>query len=190
MFVIVWIIFGLGYIFMVITLVTDAYTKSVALAARKLKPADKQLITSVLQEVMRRRAGGDNAPSAAAAVGDIVDGDTQAVEDFIDGVEDVNDATMHSFYHFLATAVKGPSGESSNLLTVDYGQRQPNYLAASAPGSRRVSTNAEPTTVEPNYQTVHNHNRGFAALAPAQALHALQGILNVYDCNYVEKSEI
>ena len=177
---------------MVITLVTDAYTKSVALAARKLKPADKQLITSVLQEVMRRRAGGSNVPSgnpAMVAVGDIVDGDTQAVEHFIDGVEDVNDATMHSFYHFLATAVKGPSGESSNLLTVDYG-RQPNYLAASAPGSRRVSTNAEPTTVEPNYQTVHNHNRGFAALAPAQALDALQGILNVYDCNYVENSEI
>ena len=166
---------------MVITLVTDAYTKSVALAARKLKPADKQLITSVLQEVMRRRAGGDNAQSAVATAGDIVDGDTQAVEHFIDGVEDVNDATMHSFYHFLATAVKGPSGESSNLLTVDYG-RQPNYLAASAPGSRRVSTNAEPTTVEPNYQTVHNHNRGFAALAPAQALDALQGILNVYEC--------
>ena len=166
---------------MVITLVTDAYTKSVALAARKLKPADKQLITSVLQEVMRRRAGGDNAQSTVATAGDIVDGDTQAVEHFIDGVEDVNDATMHSFYHFLATAVKGPSGESSNLLTVDYG-RQPNYLAASAPGSRRVSTNAEPTTVEPNYQTVHNHNRGFAALAPAQALDALQGILNVYEC--------
>ena len=174
---------------MVITLVTDAYTKSVALAARKLKPADKQLITSVLQEVMRRRAGGDNAHSAVATAGDIVDGDAQAVEHFIDGVEDVNDATMHSFYHFLATAVKGPSGESSNLLTVDYG-RQPNYLATSAPGSRRVSTNAEPTTVEPNYQTVHNHNRGFAALAPAQALDALQGILNVYECNYVEKSEI
>ena len=99
-----------------------------------------------------------------------------------------NKPWVRSFYHFLATAVN--SGESTNLLTVDYGRRQP---CVSAPGSRKVSTlsttAAEPATVDASYQTVHNYNynKGFAAsLTPAQAIDAIQGRLKV--TFYVEHS--
>ena len=51
--VIVWIIFGLGYIFMLINLVAEAYTSSVKIAKKSLLPQDKQLISTVLSEVWK-----------------------------------------------------------------------------------------------------------------------------------------
>ena len=97
------------------------------------------------------RAGPRGLPSGGPdpnADGDLVDsgdiwqlhpdfgnGGAASVDDLMEGVDldAVNDATMTSFYQFLATAVRGdpPSGDStaaatSNLLTVDYGsQRKP-----------------------------------------------------------------
>ena len=94
------------------------------------------------------RAGPRGLPSGGPdpnADGDLVDsGDiwqlhpdfgnrgAASVDDLMEGVDldAVNDATMTSFYQFLATAVRGspPSGDNtavaSNLLTVDYGSRR------------------------------------------------------------------
>ena len=97
------------------------------------------------------RAGPRGLPSGGPdpnADGDLVDsgdiwqlhpdfgnGGAASVDDLMEGVDldAVNDATMTSFYQFLATAVRGapPSGDqgdntagASNLLTVDYGSRR------------------------------------------------------------------
>ncbi len=66
---------------------------------------------------------------------DFGNGDAASADHLMESVDldAVNDATMTSFYQFLATAVRGapPSGDqgdktagASNLLTVDYGSRR------------------------------------------------------------------
>jgi len=183
-FIIVWIVFGLGYILMVINLVTDAYKKSYQKAASALRPSDKQLISTVLREVLARRQ------NQAAPKGDSMDAVDNAVnlnddvEAFIDEVEHINDATMTSFYQFITTAVRGTSypdesRKDPNLLSVDFGRSQPCY-AASAPGSRKVSTvtNSGDGTTGSNqehYQTVsYGYTNKTFARRTEEALGSLQ----------------
>ena len=54
-FIIVWIIFGLGFLFMIITLIADGLKKPAKSATKKFKQAQKVMFTRVLQEILVMR---------------------------------------------------------------------------------------------------------------------------------------
>ena len=51
-FTVVWIIFGLGYVFMIIGVITDGLKAPAKKAAKKLAKAEKAVIAKVLQEIV------------------------------------------------------------------------------------------------------------------------------------------
>ena len=53
--IIIWIIFGLGYIFMVISLLTSGFIAPAKKAAQKFREAEKQLMTKIMHEVVALR---------------------------------------------------------------------------------------------------------------------------------------
>jgi len=54
--IILWIIFGLGYIFLLITIITDMIKKPAQKATKKLKAAEKQLVSKILHEIIALRS--------------------------------------------------------------------------------------------------------------------------------------
>ena len=54
-FIFIWVLFGLGYLFMIITVISDGLSFPAKQAAKKLKTAERQLVTKILTEVMNRR---------------------------------------------------------------------------------------------------------------------------------------
>lgn len=53
---IVWIIFGLGYIFMIINVITDGLKKPARKAAKRLRKAEKVMVARILQEIVIMKA--------------------------------------------------------------------------------------------------------------------------------------
>ena len=50
--IVIWIIFGLGYVFMIIGLITETLRKPARRAVKKLRVAEKAVIAKVLQEIV------------------------------------------------------------------------------------------------------------------------------------------
>ena len=53
---VVWIIFGLGYIFMIITIITDSMRKPARSAAKRFRKAEKVMVTRILDEILEIKA--------------------------------------------------------------------------------------------------------------------------------------
>ncbi len=53
---VVWIIFGLGYIFMIITVISDGLKRPARKAAKRLKRAEKVMVSRILHEILDMRS--------------------------------------------------------------------------------------------------------------------------------------
>lgn len=49
---IVWIVFGLGYIFMIVTVIADSLRRPARRAAKRIKAAEKVMVSRILHEIM------------------------------------------------------------------------------------------------------------------------------------------
>lgn len=61
--IIIWITFGLGYVFMVISVITSAITKPTRKALGKLKAADRQMLARMLKHQLQVVTSMDNVSS-------------------------------------------------------------------------------------------------------------------------------
>jgi hypothetical protein len=54
--IVAWIIFGLGYVFMIINIITDGIRRPAKLAAKKFHRAEKALIEKVLKDLVTMKS--------------------------------------------------------------------------------------------------------------------------------------
>ena len=54
--IIIWILFGLGYIFMIVTVITDGISKPARKAAKKLAEAEKVMLARIVKEIILKKA--------------------------------------------------------------------------------------------------------------------------------------